>query len=239
MKKIIIYLLPLFLMACGSSTTSNTEESNSTTEESCLADLIAENQIEKMITLESIAEITGEPTESIEVKDNKSQYSKYSTIAYQWEPDEPRKMVIEVKSGERVIKMENEIANTINIGNLDIIDNEDPLAYFNRIYGPKTEAEKEQTKKDIDRASENSDKVDKQSAESLKKMVGKQNSKQVDNVGDQAFWSAKSINEVESVQLKVLHGNVTFEVTTDVSKDAEEDLAMAKQVAQQVISQCK
>ena len=239
MRKIIIYLLPFLLIACGGNTTSKNEKSNPVNEESCLAGLIADNQIEKMIAVESVAEIIGKPKESIDVEDSKSKYSKYSTIAYQWEADEPRKMIVEVKSGEEVMKIENEVPNNISVGNLDLMGQEDPLAYFNRTYGPKTAAEKEQTKQDIDKASESSDKVDKKSAETLKKMVGKQNSKQIEDVGDQAFWSAQSINNIGYVSLKVLHGNVMFEITADVSAEYEEDLAIAKKIAQEIIVQCE
>ena len=239
MRKIIHYLLPLLLIACGGNTASNQESGNESIKSSCLADLIANNEIEKMISIESLAQIIGKPASNIEMQDNKSSSSKYSTMVYQWEAEEPRMMRMEVKAGDRVMVMENEVPNTVNVGNLELLEDEDPMTYFKRLYAPKSAAEKTQAKKDIDKASQNSDKVNQEQAETLKKMVDKQKSKAVDGVGDQAYFSTAEVSGVESLILRVLHGNVMFEVTADVSANLEEDLAMARKIAQEIIVQCK
>lgn len=237
------------LFACGGSeSTSDSAEADVAEDvtSSCLADLIEGNEIEKMITAQQLAKLVGKTEADLELKDNKSRSAEYSTMAYNWEPEEERIMIMEMKSpkaggGEHVIKTESPVPNKVIFGNIDVIDidGKDPKEYFRYTYGPKTAEEKEAIKKNIDKSKEQSDKVDEKSAEALKGMVDKQSSAELSDVGDLAYWSTQTYSNVTDAKVKVLHGNTMFEVAVDVSNDTQEDLAVAKKVSQQIIANCQ
>jgi len=245
MKKLVISLLSIYLVACGASENKESESSASAddVENSCLAELVEGNQIEKMITASELAEIVGEAEADLELKDNKSSSAKYSTMAYNWETDEERLMVMEIKTpkaggGEHVIKSETPVSNKVIFGNIDVLDYDSPREYFKRTYGPKTKKEKDKAKEAIDQAKKDDDEVDEKSAKTIKSMVDKQSASEVEGVGDLAYWSKVTYSNVTDVKLHVLHGDTMFVVSADVSADTEEDLEVAKKVAQKIIASC-
>lgn len=190
----------------------------------------------------------------MEVQDSKSSSSDYSSYGYSWVPEETRQLVFrtEMAAGpnreKKIFETKTEASNNVSFGNLEILDDtrKGPRQYFRYTYGPKTKEEKEAIKKSLDRAKETSDKVDEKSAETLKSMVDKQKSNEV-AVGDLAYWSTTSLagmynesGEIETeAKIRVLHGNTMFAVSANVSENIEDDLAMAKKVAQQIIDNCK
>lgn len=248
-------LLISTLFACGGKTESKDESSASeVVKESCLAELVEGNEIEKMISKTQMAKLAGVSEEKIEMTDSKSSSAKYSFSGFKWEPEVARKMILKTKlpagpDGKKsVMESEMEAENKISFGQLDILDGKSggPKEYFRYTYGPKTKEEKEAIKESIDRSKESSEKVNEKSAETIKNMVDKQSSTEV-KVGDLAYWSVtpyknfytESGEEETEAKIQVLHGNTMFSVSANVSDNIEEDLAMAKKVAQQIIDNCK
>lgn len=233
------------LMSCGGATTAEDNSSASTSNldsnvSSCLADYAESNELEKLITKEQVASIVGKGVEELEYDDSRSSSSKYSTVGYSWKSDEERMLTMEITSGGRTIKTELPVDDQIDFGNIEILeeDNAKALEYFERIYGNKSEKEKQLAKESIDRTAKSSDDVSKEQAESLKKMVDKESSRKVEGVGTSAYYGVIDANGLVFVDLKVLDGNTMFKITTDVSSDQEKDLEMAKKVAQQIITNC-
>jgi len=248
MKKLVISLLSIYLVACGASENKDSESSASGDDvgNSCLADLIEGNEIEKMITASQLAEIVGKAEADLELKDNKSSSAKYSTMAYNWDAEEERLMIMEIKTptadgGSKTIKTETAVPNKVIFGNIDVLDigSSGPKEYFRRTYGPKTKAEKDRAKEAIDKTQKQRDDVDEKSAEAIKSMVDKQTSNELEGVGTLAYWNAQSYSNVTDARVRVLHGDTMFEVSVDVSEDTQEDLEVAKKVAQQIIANCE
>ncbi|MEP2773687.1 MAG: hypothetical protein ABJH05_16155 [Fulvivirga sp.] len=241
MKITLIILSSIFLLACSSkSNEDKTSVANHDNQEtSCLADIAVDNSLENMISMTDVAALINTSSDLITYEESKSSSSKYSTIQFKWQPEEERLMRIVVKAGDREIVSENPVKNQVNVGNLEVLKADDPGKYFKRTYGPQSDEEKAKAKERVDRASETSDEVDKQSAETIKKMVDARNVNVVENIGDQAYWDTNAVSGVEYLNLRVLHKNVMFKVTTDVSAKTEEDLELAKEVAKVVIANCK
>src|SRR6056297_152579 len=245
MKQILFVLIAVILLGCGGKTSKNEADDTSSNQKtignSCLSDLVEKNEIEKMINKEQVASIVGINADNVVFEENKSSRAKYSTVIFKWEPAQERTMTMEVKVGDRTISQTAPLKNSINVGKIDSIgDKKDQsaLEYFNYVYGPKTKEEKKEAKARVDRAQETSDKVDKKSAETIKSMVDKQTSSKVDGIGSSAFGSVQNANGMIYYNLKVLHGDTMFEITTDVSDDSEEDIRIAKEIAQQIIDNC-
>lgn len=244
MKIPFILLFTLItLISCSSDSKKEESETISITNQpaSCLNELVENNEIEKMIQLEQVSDIVQVAVVEIEVEENKSKSSKYSTVRYLWEPAQKRTVDMEIKAGDRTINQTVPVKSGFNVGNIEILkvkEDRTPLEYFDMLYGPKTTEEKEQMKKGVDKARSESDKVDEKSSEMIKSMVDKQNSSPVDGVGNRAFGSTKNVNGMGFYTLRVLHGGTKFEVSTDVSDDPEEDERIAKEVAIQIIQNC-
>lgn len=241
MKIIFFCLLSLVVVACGGA---STDEKNATSDansggESCLTKVAKDNTIESLISMTDVASLINTNADLIEYEESKSSSAKYSTVQFKWKPEEERLMRIVVKAGDREIVSENPVKNQVNVGNVEVIKSDDPAKYFRMTYGPQTDEEKTKAKERIDRASESSDKFDKQSAETIKKMVDQRRVNVVENIGDQAYWNTNAVSGVEYLSLRVLHKNVMFKVTTDVSSKTEEDLKLAKKVAQTIVDKCK
>jgi hypothetical protein len=250
-----ISLLVTILFACGDKSDSKDESSTSeSVTESCIANLVDANEIEKMISKKQLAQIVNASEQEMEISDNKASSAKYSTFGFKWTPEVSRKMILktEIPGGpdgkKSVIENEMDAKNTVSFGQIDVLDQKRkaPKEYFRYTYGPKTKEEKEAIKKSIDRSKEGSDEVDEKSAETIKSMVDKQSSREV-KVGDLAYWSSTSYGnfytesgeKVTEAKIQVLHGNTMFSVSANVSDNIEEDLATAIKVAQQIIDNCK
>lgn len=243
------------LFACGGSTSDNeSAQIDEEEESSCLAELVEGNEIEKMVTAAQIAEIVGKTEADLTFKDEKSKYPAYSSIVYNWDPEKERMMTLkmEIPAGDgtkRTIEQSNPLPNKVIFGNIDVLEGKKngPREYFRYTYGPKTAEEKEAIKNSIDKSKESSDKVDEKSAETIKSMVDKQSSREVEGVGDLAYWDPTSYGnfynesgEVETeAKIRVLHGNTMFTVSANISNDIQEDLELAKKVAKQIVANCE
>jgi hypothetical protein len=200
-----------------------------------------------------LAEHAGANADSVEIttNDDVSKKSKYVKPECQYEWPSDRKSVLTMEAAGREIQTGMPVPNTILIGDFDIIDDDgfkktrtDNYAdYFQRVYGIKTKAEKEQIKEDIARAAEKSDKVDKGSADTISGMVDSQPAKkEISGLGDKAVASVltlKNYSNWSKASLFVLHKNVVFSIEVDVSEDNSEDLEMAKKIAQKIIDRCE
>lgn len=241
MKIIFFCFLSLVVVACGGASTDENNVAANTIRggESCLTKVAKDNSVESLISMADVASLINTNADLIEYKENKSSSSKYSTVQFRWETEEERLMRIVVKAGDREIVSENPVKNQVHVGNVEVIKADDPSNYFRMTYGPQTNEEKERAKERIDRVSESADNVDKRSAETIKKMVDERKVNVAENIGDQAYWDIITTSGVEYLNLRVLHQNVMFKVTTDISSNSSEDLELAKKVAQVIISKCK
>lgn len=207
---------------------------------SCLADLIEGNEIEKLISKKKIEMICKVSTSALNYEVNKSSNARYSSVDFSWEPEKERVMLMETKVGDRMISQRIPLKNTIEIGNLQRLSTEEksPIAYFEYAYGPKTKEDKEKAKQKIDASEKASEKVDKHSAEIIKKMVDEQNAILVEGVGDKAYWNEYEVKGAKYLALRVLHADTMFKVTVDISEDTLEDLRIAKEVAVAILNNC-
>lgn len=245
MKELLIALMTVTILSCGNNTSNNetddTSADQNTIGNSCLSELAEKNDIEKMISKEQVASIVGISADKIAFEENKSSRAEYSTVRFEWEPEQERTMTMEMKVGDRTVSQTLPLQNGINVGNIDVIGNkkdQSALEYFNSTYGPKTKEEKEQAIERIDRAQETSDQVNEKSAAVIKSMAGKLTSSKVDGIGNSAFGSVNNAKGMIYYNLKVLHGDTMFEITTDVSEDSDEDIRISKAIAQQIIDNC-
>jgi len=249
MKPLFSLFLVLFLFSCGSQDSSSVQKEKEATPEpevsvgnSCLADLVESNEIEKMISIDQVAELAAITVDEVEMEDNKSSTAKYSTIKYSWEQEEERTFTLEMKVGDRTISQSAPLKNSIDVGMIEIVEavgDRTPLEIFDLTYGPKTQAQKQKDKAAVDRAQESSGQVDESSADVIKAMVDKINYTKVEDTGTRAYGSVQKVSGLVFYNLYVLHGNTMFEVTTDVSDYSEEDVLMAKLVAQQIVANCE
>jgi hypothetical protein len=233
------------ILSCGSNTSKNETNDASSDQEtignSCLSELVEKNEIEKMISKEKVASIVGISADKIAFEENKSSSAEYSTVRFEWEPEQERTMTMEMKVGDRTVSQTLPLQNGINVGKIDVIgDKKDQsaLEYFNSTYGPKTKEEKAQAMERIDRAQETSDQVSEESAAMIKSMADKLTSSRVDGIGSSAFGAVNNARGMIYYNLKVLHGDTMFEITTDVSEDSDEDIRIAKAIAQKIIDNC-
>ena len=249
MKLIFSLFLVLFLFSCGSQDSSSVQKEKKAPTElevsvgnSCLSDLVESNEIEKMISIDQIAELAAIAANEVRIDDNKASTAQYSTVKYSWEPEEERTFTLEVKVGGQTVSQSGPLKNSVDVGMIEIIEpigDRTPLEIFDLTYGPKTQAQKEKDKAAVDRAKESSDQVDESSSELIKDMVDKFNYTKVKDTGTRAYGSVQKAGGMVFYNLYVLHENTMFEVTTDVSDDSEEDARMAKLVAQRIVANCQ
>lgn len=130
---------------------------------------------------------------------------------------------------EKIKKMSNKIKDNITYEE-----------YFTKYHTPFTEASKSEVKERLDKTDE-SDTV-KKVAKSMVGVIQFENFNTIDGIGDMAVSQVNATGEKygapRKTELSVLHGNVDLLVLVDVSKNDDEDLALAKAVAKAVLASC-
>lgn len=252
MKKLFVLgFLSCAMWACGNSeagsdemsSEENISEASESTSKSCLSQYIDDPC--QLITAQVVAELFGATEAELEIEAMEG--LDHMECSYTWPSDRESKLTME--SGGRKIETTVPADNKFFIREMDIIDEEklemtrtdSYTAYFQRVYGVKTDAEKKEIRNAIDRAVEGSDQVDKDAGKTLKGISDKQNKKVVDNLGDQAVASVMSLKNYSNysfTELYVLHDNVVIHIESDISQDNNEDLDAAKKVAQHILNQC-
>jgi hypothetical protein len=259
MKNITFLLSAVLLCACGGSSDSSTAGSSVVDDEtpataaletSCLAEYRLKPC--ELLSVEEAAELTGlavegaevEAPDEMDIEDN----NDYSSLdcAYRWETDRSSEIII--KMGDKEMRQNFplkdffsvEIDKIVTEEELENTRTESAVAYFNRLYGKKTAEEKEQIKDAIERSKQSSD-VDDKAADAISGMVDKDNTVDISDLGDAASVKRiglKQYTNYKYAEMRVLHKNVILLILADVSDDTDADIAMAKKIAERVISKC-
>lgn len=259
MKNIAFALFISLCWACGGSSDSSSAASSVADEETAVEvplenSCLAEYRLKpcEVLSGSEAASLTGLDESTVEIEEpdeyDIEKNDDYATLAcaYRWETDRNSEMI--VKMGEREVRQNFPLTDYFSVEVDKIITEEElkdtrtssAVTYFNRLYGKKTAEEKEQIKEAIEQTKENTE-VDEKSADAISGMVDADNTVDVSDLGDAAAVkriSLKQYTNYKYAELRVLHKNVILLILADVSDDTNEDIAMARKVAEKVISTC-
>ncbi|MGD2035622.1 MAG: hypothetical protein PVF73_11230 [Bacteroidales bacterium] len=213
-----LYLIAIFasiFLSCN----DDKENSESPENISCLSDYITTPC--ELVDKTEIAGYAGANADDIEVEipdeiplDEVTQYSRIF-CEYRW--PSKRISIMTTQLGERELETEIPLDNVVNIGDIELIEEDDLLTlsghtetyaeYFHRV------------------------------------RIGDDNpnSERLDGVGDMASLNiieAMNHSNYRMANVWVLHKNVNFNIVVDVSDSDEEDVALAKKIAVAVLEVC-
>jgi len=212
---IALVLAVFFTVACSQNPNDDLPPA---IEESCLGEYVL--QPCDLLVTSRLAQIASIEEQSIELEppviEPGEEITEYTQVycIYKWSSDRTSTMSITV--GDTEVQTEMALSNTILIGNLKVITEEDLLEFNEETY---------------------SDYYDRNYA------VNNENTqKEVSGIGDKAVAAVISQaghSNWDKTSLSVLHKNVIFIVEADISDDNQADLDMAKKIAQEILARCE
>lgn len=217
--------------ACGYPLDTAQAATSATTEvEACLQQHIG--KLDTLFTRQVIAPYVQAAAEEMEVEYDK-EYSH--ELSYSWPSDRTRTMSV---SG---MEIETPVSNMISLGGITTYtesdyygpDKNDPVKRFRRGHHNMTAEEREKARTAIN---ENMKDEDEKTRKIANKLLGAATARimfePVADIGDAAAWN------IRTKELDVLTGATEFSVQVDVSAENEKNKAVAKKLAQSVLSDC-
>lgn len=165
----------------------------------------------------------------------------YNEYILKWASGRPDQTV-KIEAGGTTMEFAQEDVNKVSIDRLDFSksDAERTLSSFNRAYGQYTEEEYREMEERIDR--ENQDKSEAE-REQMKGFVRARENlafQPVSGLGTAAYWERETAQGNHlGVNLYVLSGTVQFRIKLKVSDDDDENVRVAKLLAQEVLNKCE
>lgn len=170
------------------------------------------------------------------VQDVEADYDKeYSEVLYSWPSDRTRTMSV---SG---MEITTSVLNMIRLGGITTYtesdhydsDEDDPVKRFQRGHHNLTAEEKAKARAAINESmKDESEKTRKIGNKILGAAISRIMFEPVADIGDAAAWN------IRTKELDVLTGETEFSVQVDISAKNERNKAVAKKVAQSVLSDC-
>jgi hypothetical protein len=234
-----IILLINLIVSCG-----NSEEKNTSVEHPAstagVADCIMSYQTkyDQLLPLEAIKKHYTLPSEAKMIYNKITAFKKRDKDSYEytWESGRTRKM--KMMGQEMDVPQPNRIGLRWVGSDLFMIQGKPtPLENFKGFYKNTTAAEKEAAfKKAGDALKEKGydEKTSKTAMEMAKDLSADEIIfKDITGVGEAASW------RIKEKELTVLVGKITFQIVVDLSSNDEENIALAKKLASEVLTKCK
>lgn len=235
MGAITLFFLSLFIVSCGSngdqSSTASTVSKEAEGASSSCYNKYTDN-LDEMLTKEEILKHYKGNLDHAEMDYDTIMSSKYSSVMYSWNGNEDRT--------ERIVLNGNDYGPKpyqIGIGSLDFYseDEDFPIRKFKNTHHTMTKEDMEKASEAINR--ELNKVTDNEQTKKTSKTIGKSIISKIkfdpiEGVGDAAVW------DYLDGALTLLKGRAIFSVTVDVSDDHAVDLALAKNLAMEVLAKC-
>jgi hypothetical protein len=244
MRKILIPLITVSLLSCGKSSGNTNENDKNEANTSSIADASAcilsyQSKMDQLLPLETIQKYyTGDMSKAKKKYDFRPEAKKHDkdTYEYTWESGRSRKM--KLMGQEMDVPMPNRIGLQWVGSDLFMINKKaTPLESFKAFYRNASAAEKEAA---FNKAGETlkekgyDEKTTKTATEMAKELSADEIIfKDISGVGEAASW------RIKDKYLTVLVGKITFQIVADVSTNDEENIALAKKLALEVLNKCK
>lgn len=244
MKKILITLIATSLLSCGKSNGNSNENDKTEAITAPITDASAcilsyQSKMDQLLPLETIQKhYTGDMSKAKKKYDFRPEAKKHDkdTYEYTWESGRSRKM--KMMGQEMDVPMPNRIGLQWVGSDLFMINKKaTPLESFKAFYRNASAAEKEAA---FNKAGETlkekgyDEKTTKTATEMAKELSADEIIfKDISGVGEAASW------RIKDKYLTVLVGKITFQIVADVSTNDEENIALAKKLALDVLNKCK
>lgn len=233
MKKILITLIVTSLLSCGKSNGNSTENDNTETISTAVADVSAcllsyQTKMDQLLPLEVIKKhYTGDMSKAKKKYNFRPEAKKHDkdTYEYSWESGRSRKM--KMMGQEMDVPMPNRIGLQWLGSDLFMITGKaTPLESFKAFYRNASAAEKEVAFKKAGETLKEKG-YDAKTTETATNMAKELSAddiifKDISGIGEAASW------RIKDKYLTVLVGKITFQIVADVSSNDEENIALAK-----------
>lgn len=244
MKKILIALVTTSFLSCSKSNGSTNENDKSEAITTPVADvstciLSYQSKMDQLLPLEIIKKhYTGDMSKAKKNYDFRPEAKKHDkdTYEYTWESGRSRKM--KLMGRDMDVPTPNRIGLKWLGSDLFMITGKaTPLESFKAFYRNASAAEKETAFKKAGETLKEKG-YDAKTTETATNMAKELSAddiifKEISGIGEAASW------RIKDKELTVLVGKITFQVVVDISTDNEENLSIAKKLAQEVLNKCK
>ncbi len=244
MKKILIALVATSFLSCSKSNGNTNENDKNEVITASVADASAcilsyQTKYDQLLPLETIQKhYTGDMSKAKKKYDFRPEAKKHDkdTYEYTWESGRSRKM--KMMGQEMDVPTPNRIGLRWLGSDLFVITGKaTPLESFKAFYRNASAAEKEAAFKKAGETLKEKG-YDTKTTETATNMAKDLSAdeiifKDISGIGEAASW------RIKEKELTVLVGKITFQVVVDISTNDEENLLIAKKLAQEVLNKCK
>lgn len=244
MKKILIALIAISLLSCGKSSGNSNGNDKNDAITTPVADVSAcilsyQNKMDQLLPLEVIKKhYTGDMSKAKKNYNFRPEAKKHDkdTYEYTWESGRSRKM--KLMGRDMDVPTPNRIGLKWLGSDLFMITGKaTPLESFKAFYRNASAAEKEAAFKKAGETLKEKG-YDAKTTETATNMAKELSAddiifKEVSGIGEAASW------RIKEKELTVLVGKITFQVVVDISTNDDENLSIAKKLAQEVLNKCK
>lgn len=165
----------------------------------------------------------------------------YNEYMIKWPSGRPDQTV-KIESGGTTMEFLQEDVNKVSIDRLDFSkrDAESALGSFNRAYGQYSEEEYREMEERIARESQDKSEAEREEMKGFVRAREHLTFHPVSGLGTAAFWEREMAQGNHlGINLYVLSGTVEFRIKVKVSDDDDENVRLAKLLAQEVLNKCE
>jgi len=226
----LLVFTAIVFFACKNSEQKTEDENSAKIPKNCLTDL--DFNYEQLLSLNEVSAVlalgdTKVKTNSIDRKD------QYGEVYYSWQSDRPD---METPLSVHFLIPDK---NSVGISGLkaysEELSNENVLGSFERAYKQLSDSELKEIDKNTQKHIENKTAEEKETVEGLVEARKNFTFEKIENFGRSSFWKFSVKNGGELV---TLFGNEQFSIYIKISHDADENLELAKRLAQTVMDKC-
>lgn len=188
---------------------------------------------QELLKLKDVAELISLPESDFKVKST-DRKDEYGDVYYSWKsdrPDLPNALSVHVMIPDN---------NFIGFSSLNAYDDDltdiKVLETFEIGYKQLSEAELDAINKNAERHLEGKTAEEKEAVAGFLEVRKNFNYEKIENFATSTFWR---FSEEKGGELIVLSGNEKFKISVKINHNADENLALAKQIAEKVLSLCK
>lgn len=224
-----ISLLPLLLSCNNEKQAGSSEGTDTTIDNSCI--LSHADQPCSLLSAELVSKYVKLNEVRVKQKEYISRTKKpeMNNCHYSWQGAEMDTSMMKVPGTDKVQEFIAPVEYKIALTNIKTMAQKDPMAYFKKAYGGLSGEEKAEMKNEIEEKLQENQK----GGDISSKIIDETKVVSVNGIGDAAFWE----NDISA--LRVLVNDIMFQLTVYQSKNQEENLSMAKKMAQDIIDQCQ
>jgi hypothetical protein len=243
MKNLFV-LLCLALVACNNSTETSTGDAPKTEVASavgnadCLVSHADKGTLDQLLPLDAIRKHYNVPEGAQKQYDYRADAKKHDKDVYEYTWDSDRTGKMNVAGREITYPLSNRIGLRWVGSDLFMITGKaTPLESFKAFYRNVSAEEKEEAFKkagELMKEKGYDEKTTETATDMAKDLSADEITfKEITGVGEAASW------RIREKELTVLVGERTFQVSVDISSNDEENIELAKKIAQEVLAKCK